>query len=152
VLASEDTGSFQDAGEVLDFLNATTNPSDLVLMVVPADYPFKYYLQLRAPPRWAHGWVQGTVDHPSDRLFIVLRDHHGPVPSREPKTFPQTFTLGDIKRFYAARSEPKLAFSGPYSSVYIADGAAVKRDFCEAGGSSVVPLPVACFHKNRADP
>lgn len=133
VIASEETGSFQDAAEVVNFLNAATNATDLVLMLSPLDFPFKY-LQLGSP-----GWIQGPGDFASDRLFIVLRDHHGPIPNREW----QITTLNDIKQYYAARSEPKLAFSGPYTSVYIADGATVEHGiFCEW----------YCFHKGRVEP
>jgi hypothetical protein len=77
VIASEETGSFQDAAEVVNFLNAATNATDLVLMLSPLDFPFKY-LHLGSP-----GWIQGPGDFASDRLFIVLRDHHGPIPNRE---------------------------------------------------------------------
>jgi hypothetical protein len=43
-------------------------------------------------------------------------------------------------RFYKTRSEPELTFTGPYTSVYIADGAGatVEHDYCE----------YSCFHKS----
>jgi hypothetical protein len=133
VTASEETGSFQDAAKVVNFLNVAANPSDLVLIAGPADYPFRY-LQLRE-----HEWIQGNGDNTPDRLFIVLRDHHsGPVPIEWEPT-----TLDFIKQFIVVRSEPKLAFTGPYTSVYIANGAiVVGHDFCER----------YCFHKARVEP
>jgi hypothetical protein len=134
VIASEETGSFPDAAEVINFLNVITMPTDLVLMIMPTDQPFKYYLQSRAMD-----WEQGSGGTAFSRLLIVIRDHHGPVPSRD---WPMR-TLSDISRlrFYTTRSEPKSAFTGPYTSVYIADGvgATVEHEYCE----------FFCFHRTR---
>jgi hypothetical protein len=137
VVASTETGSFQDAAEVMEFLNAATSPRDLVLMHCPVDAPFRYYLQSRAT-----GWVKGPGDSASDRLFIVLRDHQGPRPTRE-EVWGLT-TLNDIRQSYAVRSEPKLAMTAPYTSVYIAEGATVEDSFCDA-------YCFYCVHKARVD-
>jgi hypothetical protein len=146
VIASEETGSFQDVKEVTNFLNDVTTPDDLVLMVIPLDQPFRYYLRSHATD-WAAYYslrhtsdydLQGPDDSPAGRLFIVLRDHHGPKPSREE----QPMTLDRTSRFYTPRSKPKLAFSGPYTSVYIADGGTIEHGFCQ----------VFCFHRTRFGP
>jgi hypothetical protein len=133
VVASEETGSFPDAAEVINFLNAVTIPTDLVVMPMPIDQPFRYYMESRMT-----GWQQGSDGAVFSRLIIVLRDHHyGPGPSRD---WPMR-TLTDISRlrFYTTRSEPKSAFTGPYTSVYIADGAGatIEQDYCQ----------LFCFHK-----
>jgi hypothetical protein len=134
VLASEETGSFQDAAEVINFLDSVATPDDLVLMVLPVDQPFKYYLQSRATD-----WRQGSGRSAFKRLIVVLRDHHGPVAASPIDWHP--ITLNDIKRFHEVRSEPKLVFIGAYTSMYIADGATVEHAFCE----------VFCFHKTRIE-
>jgi hypothetical protein len=138
VVASEETGSFPDAVEVIEFLNSVATPNDLVIMGMPLDQPFRYYLQSRVT-----GWEEGSGGAVFSRLIIVLRDHHyGPGPSRDWPMHP----LSNISqlRFYKTRSEPELTFTGPYTSVYIADGAGatVEHDYCES----------LCFHKRKNKP
>ncbi len=130
VFASEETGSFQDAAEVLRYLNGAAAPDDLVLVVGPVDQPFEYYMQTGALA-WKHERPQKA----SARLFIVLRDHHGPIGSQED----QPVTLGRVSRFYRAPSDPKLTFSSAFTSVYVAQGATVDRGFCDA----------FCFHRDQ---
>jgi hypothetical protein len=146
VIASEETGSFQDITEVMNFLDSVTRPDDLVLMVLPVDQPFRYYLQSHAtdwepyyPLRHTTEYdLEGPDDKSFGRLFMVLRDHHGPIPSREMRPI----TLDRMSRFYTSRSKPKPAFSGPYTSVYVADDAAINHGFCE----------VFCFHRTGVEP
>jgi hypothetical protein len=134
VTASEETGSFQDNEEVMNFLDTVTRPDDVVLMVLPVDQPSKYYyLQSMTT-----AWEQQSEEKLFRRLFIVLRDHHGPIPARDW----QPITLSDISRFYTARSEPKPALAAPYTTVYVVDGATVEHGFCE----------VFCFHRTGVEP
>jgi hypothetical protein len=146
VIASEETGSFQDIAEVTNFLNGVATPDDLVIMVLPADQPFRYYLLTHAT-NWAPVYslrhttdyvLQGPDDRPAGKLLIVIRDHHGPISSKEN----EPVTLDRIRRFFTARTGAKLAFSGPYSSVYIVDGATIEHGFCQ----------VFCFHRTRIGP
>jgi hypothetical protein len=130
VFASEETGSFQDAAEVLRFLNGATAPDDPVLVIIPVDMPFEYYMQAGVL-----AWEHERPHKASARLFIVLRDHHGPASSR----MEDIMTLSPVSRSYMGPSGPKLAFTSDFTSVYITEGATVDPRFCD----------VFCYHRDQ---
>src|SRR5260370_21688325 len=83
VFASEETGSFQDAAEVLRYLNGAAAPDDLVLVVGPVDQPFEYYMHTGALA-CKHERPQKA----SARLLMGLGDHPRPIgaPADRPGT------------------------------------------------------------------
>jgi dolichyl-phosphate-mannose-protein mannosyltransferase len=129
VVASEETGSLQDIQAIVSYLNSSATQLDTVLIPLPADQPFEYYIQ-----NGLRDWEKGkTLQHSAQRVFIVLRDHHGPTPSPEEGLM----TLDRIGRFFQAETPPVEVFYSQFTTVYLARAASVEPGFCAA----------FCFHR-----